>query len=70
MAATTKNLLEATAPGASEQGFHPVQGQQQFVGPQNNRISQNLAQAKPMGGEQCTLISLSAVARGLTRFTF
>lgn len=50
MTATTKNLLAAAAPGASEQGFHPVQGQQQFAGPQNNRIGQNLAQAKPMGG--------------------
>jgi collagen type III alpha len=49
MTATTKNLLAASAPGASEQGFHPVQGQQ-FVGPQNNRIGQNLAQAKTMGG--------------------
>ncbi|KAG2114391.1 hypothetical protein DEU56DRAFT_933873 [Suillus clintonianus] len=28
--------MVAPAPGASEQGFHPVQGQQQFVGPQNN----------------------------------
>ncbi|KAG1759383.1 hypothetical protein EDD22DRAFT_387951 [Suillus occidentalis] len=50
MTATTKNLLAAAAPGASEQGFHPVQGQQRFAGPQNNRIGQNLAQAKPMGG--------------------
>ncbi|KAG1787495.1 uncharacterized protein HD556DRAFT_1246775 [Suillus plorans] len=50
MTATTKTLLAAAAPGASEQGFHPVQGQQQFVGSQNNRIGQNLAQAKPMGG--------------------
>ncbi|KAG2364675.1 hypothetical protein BDR07DRAFT_771179 [Suillus spraguei] len=47
MTATTKNLLAANAPGASEQSFHPGQ---QFVGPQNNRISQNLTQAKPMGG--------------------
>jgi len=50
MTAKMKNLLVAAAPGVSEQGFHPVQGQQQFVGPQNNRIGQNLAQAKPMGG--------------------
>ncbi|KAG1758431.1 hypothetical protein EDD22DRAFT_910596, partial [Suillus occidentalis] len=34
MTATTKNLLAAAAPGASEQGFHPVQGQQRFAGPQ------------------------------------
>lgn len=47
--AATKNLLAAA--GGSEQGFHPVQGQpQQFVGPQNNRVGQNLAQTKTMGG--------------------
>jgi hypothetical protein len=51
MAATTKNLLAAAAPGVSDQGFHPVQGQPpQFTGPQNNRVGQNLAQSKAMGG--------------------
>ncbi|KAG2364643.1 hypothetical protein BDR07DRAFT_1401021 [Suillus spraguei] len=48
MTATAKNFLAAAAPGASEQRSHP--SQQQFVCLQNNRIGQDLPQAKHMSG--------------------